>query len=72
MKIRWVSEEEAPELHRMVAELAQNAHLSKPRVGISQIAIPNAFAFGRTRRDGRLCVTQGILNLLGRDELRAV
>ncbi len=72
MKIRWVSEKEAPELHQMVSELAEGAHLSKPRVGISQLAIPNAFAFGRTRRDGRICVTRGILNILNRDELRAV
>ncbi|MFC1897881.1 M48 family metalloprotease, partial [Chloroflexota bacterium] len=72
MKIKWVSEKEAPELHRMIAELAESAHLPKPRVGISQLAIPNAFAFGRTRRDGRVCVTQGILDLLGRDELQAV
>ncbi len=72
MRIKWVSEKEAPELHRMVDELAESAHLPKPRVGISQLAIPNAFAFGRTRRDGRICVTQGILNLLSRDELKAV
>ncbi|MFC2005528.1 zinc metalloprotease HtpX [Chloroflexota bacterium] len=72
MKIKWVSEKEAPELHRMVAELAENSNLPKPRVGISQLNIPNAFAFGRTRRDGRICVTQGILNILSRDELRAV
>ena len=72
MKIRWVSEKEEPELHQMVAELAKNAHLHKPRVGISQLAIPNAFAFGRTRRDGRVCVTQGILSLLSKDELKAV
>ena len=72
MKIKWVSEKEAPELHRMVAELAEKANLPKPRVGISQLSIPNAFAFGRTRRDGRICVTQGILNILSRDELRAV
>jgi len=72
MKIKWVSEKEAPELHRMVAELSNLAHLPKPKVGISQLAIPNAFAFGRTRRDGRVCVTRGILNLLSRDELRAV
>jgi len=72
MKIRWVSEKEAPELHQMVAELAKEAHLPKPRVGISQLAIPNAFAFGRTQRDGRVCVTQGILKLLSKDELRAV
>ena len=72
MKIKWVSEKEEPELHRMVAELAREAHLPKPKVGISQLAIPNAFAFGRTRRDGRVCVTRGILKLLSRDELKAV
>jgi len=72
MKIKWVSEKEEPELHRMVAELAEEAHLPKPKVGISQLAIPNAFAFGRTRRDGRVCVTRGILNLLSKGELRAV
>ncbi|MDD4875666.1 MAG: zinc metalloprotease HtpX [Dehalococcoidales bacterium] len=72
MKIKWVSEKEAPELHQMIAELASKANLPKPRVGISQLSIPNAFAFGRTQRDGRICVTQGILNTLNRDELRAV
>jgi heat shock protein HtpX len=72
MKIKWVSEREEPELHRMVAELAQRAHLPKPKVGISQLAIPNAFAFGRTKWDSRVCVTQGILNLLSKDELKAV
>jgi len=72
MRVKWVSEQEAPELHQMVAELAEAANLPKPKVGISQLSIPNAFAFGRTRRDGRVCVTQGILNLLNRDELKAV
>ncbi len=72
MKVKWVSEKEEPELHRVVAELAKEAHLPKPKVGISQLTIPNAFAFGRTHGDGRVCVTRGILNLLNRDELRAV
>jgi heat shock protein HtpX len=72
MKIKWVSEKQEPELHRMVAGLAREAHLPKPKVGISQLAIPNAFAFGRTQRDGRVCVTRGILKLLSRDELKAV
>ena len=71
-KVKWVTEKEAPELHHMVAELAEKAGIPKPKVGISQLNIPNAFAYGRTRRDGRICVTQGILNLLSRDELRAV
>ncbi len=72
MKVRWVSETEAPELHRMVAELASKAGIPKPRVGVSGLNIPNAFAFGRTKRDGRVCVTEGILRILNRDELRAV
>ena len=72
MKIKWVTEKEAPELHQMVAQLAESANLPKPRVGISQLSIPNAFAFGRTQRDGRICVTQGIMKILSRDELRAV
>jgi heat shock protein HtpX len=72
MRVKWVSEKEAPELHKMVAELAAEAHLPKPRVGISEINIPNAFAFGRTQRDGRVCVTRGILNILNEDELKAV
>lgn len=72
MRVKWVSAKEEPELHKIVAELADRAHLSKPKVGISQLAIPNAFAFGKSQRDGRVCVTQGILKLLSKDELKAV
>lgn len=72
MRVKWVSEKEEPELHRQVAELAQEARIPKPRVGVSQLSIPNAFAFGRTIRDGRVCITQGIQRLLSKDELKAV
>lgn len=72
MRIKWVSESEEPELHRMVAELAEKASIPKPKVGISRLGIPNAFAFGRSLRDGRVCVTEGIRGILNKDELRAV
>ena len=72
MRVKWVTEKEAPDLHQMVSELAEAANIPKPKVGISQMNIPNAFAFGRTKRDGRVCVTQGIMNLLSREELKAV
>jgi len=68
MRVKWVSEKEEPELHRMVAELAQKAEIPKPKVGISQLSIPNAFAFGKSQGDGRVCVTQGIMRLLSKDE----
>lgn len=72
MKVKWVSEKEEPELHRMVAELAERARIPKPRVGVSHLSIPNAFAFGKSIGDGRVCVTQGIQRLLSKDELKAV
>ena len=72
MRVKWVSEKEEPELHRQVAELAQKAGIPKPKVGVSQLSIPNAFAFGRTIKDGRVCITQGIQRLLSKDELKAV
>ena len=37
------------------------AGIPKPRVGIAEISVPNAFAFGRSKGDGRICVTRGIL-----------
>ena len=72
MRVKWVSEQEEPELHRMVAELAERANVPKPRVGVSNLSIPNAFAFGKSIRDGRVCVTKGIRKLLTEDELKAV
>ena len=72
MGVRYVSEKEEPALHKMVEELARKAGIKKPRVGISELRIPNAFAFGRSRGDGRVCVTRGIMELLDEDELRAV
>ena len=72
MRVKWVSEREQPQLHSMVAELAEAAGIRKPKVGISMIPIPNAFAFGRTQRDAKVCVTETLLKSLSSDELRAV
>ncbi len=72
MRVRYVSDKEYPELHSMVGALAAAANIPAPRIGIAQVAIPNAFAFGRSLRDGRVCVTEGILKLLNPDELKAV
>ncbi len=72
MRVRYVSEQEQPELHRMVTELAMKAGIPKPRVGISEIAIPNAFAFGTSKKKARVCVTRRLMEMLSRDELEAV
>lgn len=72
MRVRYINENEYPKLHRQVQDLAKAAKIPTPRIGIAKIAIPNAFAFGRTIKDGRICVTEGILNLLNEEELKAV
>lgn len=72
MHVRYVTESEYPELHRMIADLALRAGIPKPRVGISKTGIPNAFAFGKSTKDARVCVTEGILRLMNKAELKAV
>ncbi len=72
MRVKYVSKKEEPELHRQVAELAQRAGIPKPKIGISGLSIPNAFAFGKSVRDGRVCITQEIQRVLTKDELKAV
>lgn len=72
MKVKYVKREDNPKLYQMVESLAMTANIPMPRIGIAQIPIPNAFAFGRSIKDGRVCVTQEILQLLKDDELRAV
>lgn len=71
MGVKYVSEKEEPYLHKMVEELAKKAGIPKPRVGIAKTRLPNAFAFGRVW-DSRVCVTEGIMDLLDNKELRAV
>lgn len=72
MKVKPLSQEEAPYIHEMVEELALKANIPKPKVGISEIDIPNAFAYGRSKRSGHVCITRSLLGLLDRDELKAV
>jgi len=72
MHVHYVSKQEAPKLHAMVEDLAMKADVPKPKIGIADINIPNAFAFGRTKKDGRICVTRGILKLFDQEELEAV
>jgi len=72
MRVKYLKREENPRLFQMVEALANRANIPMPRIGVAQIEIPNAFAFGRSVRDGRVCVTEGILRLLNEEELRAV
>lgn len=72
MRVKYVSETEAPKLHSVVTDLAMRADIPKPKIGISEIPIANAFAFGKSKKDGRVCVTRMLMDRLNEKELRAV
>lgn len=69
---REVSYAEAPQLHDLIARLAQVAGLPKPRVAIIESDAPNAFATGRNPQHGLVAVTTGIMRILNERELAGV
>jgi len=69
---RVVTEEQAPELYRMVDRLRQRAGLPMPAVAVAPHDQPNAFATGRSPRHAVVAVTTGILKYVPQDELEGV
>jgi heat shock protein HtpX len=69
---RELSDDAAPELFRVVRELAAAAQMPMPRVYLIASESPNAFATGRSPEHAAVAVTEGILRLLSTDELRGV
>ncbi len=72
MRAREVSPEQAPELHGMIDRLCALADMPKPRVGIADTDLPNAFATGRSPQRSVVVVTTGILQRLDAEELEGV
>lgn len=72
MRAREVSPQDAPELHGMIDRLCALADMPKPRVGIADTDLPNAFATGRSPNRSAVVVTTGILRRLTAEELEGV
>lgn len=71
-RARVVTAAEAPELYAMVDRLRQRANLPMPIVAIAPHEQPNAFATGRDPDHAVVCVTEGIMRLISKEELEGV
>ncbi len=67
-----VDERTAPDLVRMVHDLARRAGLPPPRVYLMDNPQPNAFATGRNPQHAAVAVTTGLVQMLSREELAGV
>jgi heat shock protein HtpX len=66
------SESQFPELHDMVARLADNAGLPMPKVYVMDNPQPNAFATGRNPENAAVAATTGLLQSLTYEEVEGV
>ena len=69
---REVSETDAPQLYKIVEDLAKNAKLPMPRVYVIDTEVPNAFATGRNPDNAAVAVTTGIMKALDYNEISGV
>lgn len=67
-----LAENEAPEVYSIVKELIASSGLPMPRLYIIPNTSPNAFATGRNPQHASVAVTDGILRILNREELKGV
>ncbi len=72
MHAKEVTPDQEPRLHEIVDRLCLMANMKKPRVGVAEMDIPNAFATGRSPSHAVVCATRGIMARLNDEELEAV
>jgi heat shock protein HtpX len=71
-RARPVSRDELPVVHEIVEELVGRAGMPMPGIYLIPSESPNAFATGRNPQHSAVAVTEGILRILDRRQLRAV
>jgi heat shock protein HtpX len=71
-RARPIQESQAPSLYADIRELTQRAGLPMPRVYLVPSEQPNAFATGRNPGHAAVAVTQGLLKLMPREQVKGV
>jgi len=71
-RAKEVTPQESPKLYEIVSSLANSANLPMPKLFIIPSETPNAFATGRNPDHAVVAVTEGLLKLMGTDEITGV
>lgn len=71
-RAKEVSRHDSPKLYEIVKGVAEKAKIPMPKVYIIPSNSPNAFATGRNSKHSAIAATQGILDLLNKEELEGV
>ena len=71
-RAREASPQQSPELHDIVGQLTRQAGLPMPKLYVIPQETPNAFATGRNPKHAAVAVTQGLLDLMNREEVKGV
>jgi heat shock protein HtpX len=71
-RAKELSKSQAPQVHVMVEEICRAANLPKPKIYLIPSPHPNAFATGPSPKKGVVAVTEGIMKLLTKEELKGV
>jgi len=59
-------------LEKFIRETCDEHGVKYPKMGFIDDGAPNAFTYGRTKRDARIVLTRGIFELLDEEEVKAV
>lgn len=76
--VRWstnmspLNREEFPWIEETVHEICIKNNVKIPKITIANTGMPNAFVFGRTNKSATLTLTRGLLNTLGKEEIKGV
>lgn len=70
--LEYIKNEEYPELHEIVNRLSTLVNVNAPKIAIAPSKEPNAFVFGRSKKNSTLVLHKGLLEILNTEELESV
>ena len=67
-----VTAQDMPQYYEIMSDLCRRAQMPMPKLYVSPNPQPNAFATGRNPNNAAVCITAGLTQAMGWDEVRGV